>query len=168
MGRAEQAGWLVGWWDKTVEHVSGFLSYISHDFASKARAASSSPPGVGQTLQAIHNNGTLRPQSKTVPDKKARNPANEAECRSGWWSFGKFQLEHNLGSCLLARMHCPPFFRKCPALLMLLIPLASIGLSNSIVCPCLSGAAICLSGKRLSLVGSAVLVWLGGVAYGMQ
>ena len=61
MGRAEQAGWLVGWWDKTVEHVSGFLSYISHDFASKARAASSSPPGVGQTLQAIHNNGTLRP-----------------------------------------------------------------------------------------------------------
>ena len=44
MGRAEQAGWLVGWLDKTVEHVSGFLSYISHDFASKATAPSS-PPG---------------------------------------------------------------------------------------------------------------------------
>ena len=65
MGRAEQAGWLVGWWDKTVEHVSGFLSYISHDFASKATAPSSpqhqaAHQGVGQTLQAIHNNGTLR------------------------------------------------------------------------------------------------------------
>lgn len=165
MGRAEQAGWLVGWLDKTVEHVSGFLSYISHDFASKATAPSS-PPGSRADLTSHPQQ--WHPQSKTVPDKKARNPANEAECRSGWWSFGKFQLEHNLGSCLLARMHCPPFFRKCPALLMLLIPLASIGLSNSIVCPCLSGAAICLSGKRLSLVGSAVLVWLGGVAYGMQ
>ena len=135
---------LVG---QNSEHVSGFLSYISRDFASKA--SSNQPTGESGSHLTSCDPQQWHPYTKTVPDKKARNPANEAGCRTVLVEFGKVLVEaqswDGSASCLVAKMHSPGIFRKCPALLEgpLMMLFASIGLSNSIVCPCLSRAAIC-------------------------
>lgn len=137
----------------------GFLfSYISHDFASKATTKQQpTHRGVGQTLQGVlHNNGTLRARPSCRTKKPGIQLMRLNAGRLGW-KFWKVLVEADsstilrwewfLQGCKLPKCTFLAFsgnVRFCWLFWKTLLKIfASIDLSNSTNCSCLSRAAIC-------------------------
>ena len=90
MDRAE----LVG---QNSETVSGFLSYISHDFASKAIAPTQQPTGEpGRPYKTSTTMAPLDLRARPCRTKKPGIQLMRLNAGRGWWIFGKFWLKRNL------------------------------------------------------------------------